>query len=126
MFPQQQEVADTSMMTGVEGILGNWKILLYRISLVEGMLGPVGVEHRFRRSSSIDLPDSCVVLSAVLMVLTCHSIKSLDKGKWGKEVMWSMWLHCRSWESSSDVKGGPLSVWIRLDSPYWEMRSCRH
>ena len=38
----------------------------------------------------VDLPDYCVVLSVVLMVLTCHLMKPLDWGKWGEEVMWCM------------------------------------
>ena len=50
---------------GVQGSLGLWKVLLCRISLDEGMLGPMGVEHRSRRSPSSDLMVSCVVLSSL-------------------------------------------------------------
>ena len=31
------------------------------------------------------------VLSALLMVLTWHSMKLLDPGKWGEDVEYSMW-----------------------------------
>ena len=78
------------MLTSVEGLLGCWKVLLCRISLGEGMLGPIGVQCRSRRSFSSDLPKSWVVLSAFLMVLTCHLMKPLDIGKWGEEVIWSI------------------------------------
>ena len=44
------------------------------------MLGPIGVECRSRRRSSSVLPDSCVVLSMALMVLTWCSMKPLDLG----------------------------------------------
>ena len=124
-FLDSRKLWTCCMSTWDEGFLGCWKVLLCRISLGEGRLGPMVVEHRSKRSSSSDLPDSHVVLSAVLMVLTCHWMKPLD---WEivEEVMWSMWLCCRNWESLSDMKGGPLSVWIRLGGPYWEMCSCRH
>ena len=52
------------------------------------MLGPIGVEHRPRRSSSSVFIDSFVVCSTVLTVLTQHLMKLLDLGKWGDEVMW--------------------------------------
>ena len=54
------------------------------------MLGLIGVEHRSRSSSSSDLPEYLVVLSTVLMVLTCHLMKPLDPGRVDKEVIWSI------------------------------------
>ena len=75
------------MLTGVVGLLGHWKVLLQRISQGEGILGPIRVDHRSKRRSSSDFLDSWVVLSAVLMVLTWNSIRPLDLGKWGDEVM---------------------------------------
>ena len=89
------------------------------------MLGPIGIEHRSKRSSSSDLPESWVLLSVVLMVLTCHSMKPLDLRKWGKEVIWSIKLHCKNWVSLSDMKEGPLSVWSRQGGLYCKMSSCK-
>ena len=54
------------------------------------MLGPIRVDHRSRRRSSIVFFDSCMVLSMVLMVLTHLSMIPLDLGKLGDQVMWSM------------------------------------
>ena len=54
------------------------------------MLGPVRVEHRSRQSASSDLPESWVVLCAVLMVLICHLMKPLELGKLGEELIWSI------------------------------------
>ena len=54
------------------------------------MLGPIGVEYRSSSRSSKVFLDSCELLSVVLTVQPCHSIKPLDLGKWRKEVMWSM------------------------------------
>ena len=47
------------------------------------MLDPIGVECRSMSSSSSVLLE-LGVLSAVLTVLTCHSMKLLDLGKWGE------------------------------------------
>ena len=44
----------------------------------------IGVKHRSRSSSSSILLESWVVFSMVLTVLTCHSMKPLDLGKWGR------------------------------------------
>ena len=49
------------------------------------MLGPNSVEYRSKRSSSGDLQDSWLVLSAVLTVLTWYSMKPLGLGKGGDE-----------------------------------------
>ena len=42
------------------------------------------------RSPLMDLPASWVVLRVVFRVLTCHSIKPLDQGKRGEDVVWLM------------------------------------
>ena len=75
---------DTFHVDRGEGFMGPWKVLLCRISQGEGILGLMGVECRSRRSSSSELPDSCVVLYTVFMVLTCHLIKPLAQGSGGK------------------------------------------
>ena len=46
------------------------------------MLGPIGVGQRSGRTSSRGFYAAWAVLSAVLMVLTCCSMKPLDLGKW--------------------------------------------
>ena len=46
------------------------------------MLGPIGVNLRSSRMSSRGFSAAWAVLSAVLMVLTYHSMKSLDLEKW--------------------------------------------
>ena len=77
-----------SISTGVNGLLGCWKVLLWRISQGEGMLGLIGVDCRSSSMSASDLCDTCVVLSTVLMVLTWHSMNQLDLKKCGEEVRW--------------------------------------
>ena len=61
-------------------------VLLCKISHGAGILGPIGVDLRSNRTASRDLLDGKAVLSPVLMVLTCLSIKPLDLGKCGEEV----------------------------------------
>ena len=73
------------------------------------MLGPMGVDCRSRSRSSRLFLESWDVLNTVLMVQTYHSIKPLDLVKWGEEVTWCMWWHCRNCANSSEVKGEPLS-----------------
>ena len=46
----------------------------------DGRLGPMGVEESVWRRCLMDIPDDVAVVSEVLMVLTCHSIKPLDFG----------------------------------------------
>ena len=75
------------MFTGWLGLPGHWKVLIYRISQGEGLLGLFGVDQRSSRMSSRGLSESWPVLSAVLMILTCHSVNPLDLRKWGE--MWS-------------------------------------
>ena len=54
------------------------------------MLGPIGVDLRSSRMSSRGFFDAWAVLSIVFMILTCHSMKLLDLGKWGEDVMCCM------------------------------------
>ena len=65
------------------------------------------------------------VLRAVLIVLTCHSIKPLDLGKCGDEVWCVMQWCVRNSASSSEANGGPLSVDSDMGGPYCEMSSSR-
>ena len=51
------------------------------------MLGPIRVNLRSSRTLSMGFFDIWSVLSAVLMVLTCHSMKPLNLEKW--EMRWS-------------------------------------
>ena len=43
--------------------------MLCRISLSEGMCGPIGVDLRLKRSVSNDVPEDFVVTRAILIVL---------------------------------------------------------
>ena len=70
------------MSTGVDGLPGRWMVLLCRIFHGEGIWGLIGVNFRSSRRSSNDLCDSWMVLNAVLMVHTWHSVNTLDLGKW--------------------------------------------
>ena len=96
-----------SMLTGMNGLPGHWMVLLCWISWGEGILGPTGVDHRLSRSG---LPASWVVLRAGFRVLSFHSMKPFDWGKWGEEVVWSICCHCKNCVNSSDAKGGTLLV----------------
>ena len=100
-------------------------VLLCRISHGAGILDPIGVDQRSNRTASRDLFAGKAVLNAVLMVLTCLSIKPLDLWKCGKEVWCSMQWCGRNSASSSDANGGPLSVDSDASGPYWEMSSSR-
>ena len=46
------------ILTGMLGLPGCFKVLLYRISHGEGMLGPMGVDQRSSRMCSRDLFES--------------------------------------------------------------------
>ena len=61
--------------------------MLLRISLGEGIFGPIGVDCRSSRRSSIDLPASWVVLRVFFRVLTCLLMNLLEWGKCGDEVV---------------------------------------
>ena len=58
-----------------------------RISLGDGRCGPMGIDLRLRRRSLRDLPEEFAVAKAVLIVLICHSMKPLDLGYRGDEVV---------------------------------------
>ena len=113
------------------------------------MLHPIRVNLRSSRTSSRGFFAAWAVLSIVLMVLTCHSTKPVDLGKWGR--MWSalllpfmmmyaylaiplrsmmccdvQWWHRTNWVSSSDKKGWPLSIKSKDSGPYWDISSSRH
>ena len=53
-------------------------------------VGPIGVDLRSSRTSSRGFFAICAVLGTVLMVLTCHSMKPLDLGKWREDGECSM------------------------------------
>ena len=85
------------MLMDVEGFPGQCMVLLCRISLEEGIFRLIGVDHRSRSRSSRDVLASWLVLKAVLNVLTCHFMRLLDQGKWGEEMVCSMywcWRNC--------------------------------
>ena len=73
------------MSTSIEGFPVYCMVLLCRISLRERIFGPIGVDPRSRSRSSKGVLESWLVLRAVLSILTCYSIKSLDEGKWGRK-----------------------------------------
>ena len=53
----------------------------------EDTLGPMGMEQSVWRTWSIDVPDGLAVVSEVLMGLICLSMKPLDLGQRGEDVM---------------------------------------
>ena len=75
-----QVVLDCFQVDGVEGLPGQWMVLLWRISLDKGIIGTMGVDCRFSRSL-MDLSASWVVLRVVFRVLTCCMMKPLDQGR---------------------------------------------
>ena len=54
------------------------------------------------------VPAACMVLRAVLMVITCLSMKQLDLRYRGDEVIWLICCFCMNLAKSSDEKGGLL------------------
>ena len=111
------------MSKGIEGFPGWFMVLLCTISLREGIFGVIGVHHRSRSRSSKDVLASWLVLRAVLSVLTCCSMKLLDWGKWGEEVICLMYWHWRNHSKFSEMKGGSLSVYVMLGDLYLVMNS---
>ena len=89
------------------------------------MFGPIGVDLRSSRTVTRGLLAGKAMLRAVLIVLTCLSIKPFDHGKWGEDAWCAMQWHVKNSVSSSGVKGGPLSVDSDIGGPYWEMTSRR-
>ena len=57
------------------------------ISWGEDTPGPMGMEQSVWRTWSIDVPDGLAVVSEVLMGLICLSMKPLDLGQRGEDVM---------------------------------------
>ena len=84
------------------------------------MLGLIGVEWRFSSRVSSGVPAACVVLRA----FTCLSMKPLDLGYRGYNVMWSLYCFGMNLARSSDNKESLLSGKMYLGGLYWEMRSC--
>ena len=70
LFPQQQVIVGLFHVDGGHRLSQMLEGPFVKDLLGEGMLGPIGIEHRSRRRSSSVLPDSCVILSMVLMALT--------------------------------------------------------
>ena len=58
----------------------------------------------------MEVPDDLAVVSEVLMVLICHSMKPLDLEYRGEDIMWSMPGDERKWGKGSEENGDPLSV----------------
>ena len=83
----------SSMSVGLEGLPGNWMVWFCRISLWEGIWELIGIDCRSRSMSLRRVLMSLLVLRAVLIILTCHSVKLLDWGKWGKEVKCLNWCN---------------------------------
>ena len=54
----------------------------------------------------MEIPASYAVDKAVFMVLICLSMKPLDLGYRGEEVMWSIPCVERNFENGSEEKGG--------------------
>ena len=86
LFSGDQEVSDLFQIDWLRRLPGLGMVLLCRISCGAGILGPIGMDQRSNRTASKDLFAGKVVLSTVLMVLTCLSMKPLGLGKCGEEV----------------------------------------
>ena len=114
-----------SMSMGWEGLPCHWMDLLWRISCGAGIFSPIGMDLRSSRTAARSLLAGKAVLRVVLMVLTCLSMNPFDLGKCGEDVWWAMQWHVRNYASSSDAKGGPLSVDRDIGGPYCEMSSSR-
>ena len=84
----------------------------------------MGVDLRLRRRSSRDLPEEFAVAKAVLIVLICHSMKPLDLGYRGDEVMWSIYWDARNFLKASEENGGLLSVKNLFGGLYFEIKFC--
>ena len=82
------------------------------------------MDLRLRRRSSRDLPEEFAVAKAVLVVLICLSMKLLDLGYRGDEVMWSMYWEARNFWKASDENGWPLSEKNIFGLPYCEIKLC--
>ena len=67
-------------MTGCEGFPGLSSVQLCKISLGEGRSGPMGVDLMCRSILSNVFPEASAVVSAVLIVLTWHSMYPSDFG----------------------------------------------
>ena len=61
-------------------------VQLWRI-LLGGKLGPIEVDLRVFIKWSIEIPEALAVVRAVFIVLVWHSMKPLDVGYWGEEVI---------------------------------------
>ena len=100
-------------------------VLLWRIPHGAGMFGPMGMDLKSSRTVTRGLLAGRAVLRAVLMVLTCLSMNPFDLGKCGEDVWWAMQWCVRNSVSSSDAKGGPLSVDSDMGGPYCKISSSR-
>ena len=72
--------ADFLVVCGVGGLSGKFSVQLCSILWGYGICGPIGVDLMFNRRLLMDAPDALDVDRAVLMVLTCHSMKPFDVG----------------------------------------------
>ena len=84
----------------------------------------MGVDLRLRRRSLRDLPEEFAVAKAVLIVLICHSMKPLDLGYRGDEVVWSMYWDARNFWKALEENGGSLSEKNLFGGPYCEIKFC--
>ena len=101
-----------------------WGILcfLWRVSLGKGIGGPIGVDWSLSSVSS-DIPVVLAVTSAVFILLTCHSMKPLNFGHKGNDVIcWICWTAMNLAELS-EVNDGPFPVNNDLSGPYCKI-SC--
>ena len=72
------------------------------------MCSPMGVDERLRSSASIGVPEACAVVMAVLMISFFLSMKPLDLGYIGDEVMCLMCCFKINLARSSAQKGGSV------------------
>ena len=84
----------------------------------------MGIDLKLRRRSLRDLPEDFAVSKAVLIVLICLSIKLVDLGQWGDDMMWSMYWDLRNFSRASEENGGPLSEKNLFGGPYREIKLC--
>ena len=84
----------------------------------------MGIDLKLRRRSLRNLPEEFAVAKAVLIVLICLSMKPLDFGYRGDEVVWSMYWDARNFWTASEENRGPLSEKNLFGGPYCEIKFC--
>ena len=78
----------------------------------EGRSGPMGVDLSVWRRWSMEIPVALAEDKEIFMVLICLSMKLLDLGYRGEEVMWSIPCMESNFEKGSEEKG--VHFWRKM------------